>query len=104
MRDPSQREPEKESLGALAPVDRYVTRWRNSQEAVASVTIAIRASGQRSGSSRSSPAPSRYTRSAMSIAYRNGLTRVKSFRALGMLLSGVASPDKRANGIITRNE
>src|SRR5262245_45614884 len=47
---------------------RHVGRWRNIQAAAAS--------GHRSGSSRPNPAPSRYTRCTMSIAYRNGLTSV----------------------------
>src|SRR5438445_10765332 len=55
----------------------YVSRWRNIQEAMGSVTRAIAASGQRSGISWSNPAPSRYTRWAMSMPYRSGLIAVK---------------------------
>ena len=104
MRDPSQREPERESYRALALVDRYVTRWRNSQEAVASVTIAIRASGQRSGSSRSSPAPSRYTALGNVDRVPQRIDQREVLQGLGHAADRRGQPDKRANGIITRNE
>lgn len=81
-----------------------MSRWRNIQEAADSVTAARTASGHRSGISRPSPAPSRYTRCVISIAYRNGLTSVMDCKTLGMLLSGVVSPDRSMNGIISTNE
>jgi hypothetical protein len=48
---------------------RYVGLWRNIQEATENVAVARVASGHRSGS-RSSPAPARYTRCVISMAYR----------------------------------
>src|SRR6185437_12909986 len=46
----------------------HCSRCLNIQEAAASVTVAITASGQRSGMRTPAPAPSRYTRCAMSMA------------------------------------
>ena len=47
---------------------RYMSRWRNAHDDVESVTAAMTASGQRSGISTCSPAPSKYTRRAISMA------------------------------------
>ena len=94
------REARRENLQAR----RHVSRWRNIQAAATSVTAAMAASGHRSGSSRLSPAPSRYTRCTMSMAYRNGLTSVMSCKTLGILLIGVVRPDKSVNGITSTNE
>ena len=50
------------------------------------------------------PCPSRYTRWAISMAYRSGLNSVANCNTWGILLMGVASPESSVNGMMNMNE
>jgi hypothetical protein len=62
---------------AEAPIF-YPRRRRNTQAPIERLNSAVTARGHKSNASRSRPTPSKYTRRAISIMYRNGLIRLKS--------------------------